>query len=167
MVYTMEEKFDPNKPTPLVDLYTSGPDHVEFEVPSAPRGKARPVVTRGGRHTYTPDPGDWVRDVRLIASDAVNSSGWSFTANPVSLKVRITRQIPKHTSKKKYGRMDGSSVAAIPDLVNIVAAICDAIEGVVYENDRQVARIDASRIWGKEHSTTIRVSEIIDSQINS
>ena len=63
--------------------------------------------------------------------------------------------------------MDGSSVAAIPDLVNIVAAICDAIEGVVYENDRQVARIDASRIWGKEHSTTIRVSEIIDSQINS
>ena len=131
---------------------------VVITVPGLPRGKARPRVTRF--NTYTPDPGGWVADVTARGMEAVNQSGWEITNEPVAMQVSITRQIPKGRSKKARMEALGKPVSATADLINIVAAICDGLENVVYANDRQVARIESDRVWGEQHTTIITVSTI-------
>jgi len=133
-----------------------------FNVPSEPRGKARPVVTRF--NTYTPDPANWVQDLKFLASNAVNSSGWQMTdeEQPVVLKLQITRKLPANLSKKKRAAMWGLPAPKIPDVVNIVAAVCDALEGIVYRNDRQVFQIEAVKRWGDEHMTGISIKTCTD-----
>jgi Holliday junction resolvase RusA-like endonuclease len=43
--------------------------------------------------------------------------------------------------------------------VNIAAAVCDALEGIYYYNDRQVCDVSARQTWGEEHLTTISVAQ--------
>ena len=147
-------------PTPLIELFSQSIDTISFNVPEAPRGKARPRVVRNASHVYTPDPFGWCASVTGYALKAVGTSRWILTEEPVRLKVDIVRRIPIGASKKKTAKMLGKRVGTKPDLINIIAAICDSLEHVVYKNDLQVAQVEATRIWGTEHLTMITVSKI-------
>ena len=133
--------------------------NVSFSVPDEARGKSRPRVTRHG--TYTPDPAGWVQRVgeegRMARLDPTVAE---FTG-VVRMEVRVHRAMPKSWSQKKKRIMDGESCVSTPDTVNILAAICDALNHVLYADDRQVCDLSITKRWGKEHGTwiTLRYGE--------
>jgi Holliday junction resolvase RusA-like endonuclease len=130
---------------------------ISFEVPGAAAGKARPRVTRSGQHTYTPDPGGYVKRVTAAGVEARNASDWPGIVPTVgiSMKVIVTKGMPKSWSKRKRAELDGGWAPHTPDTGNIALACCDALSGVLYEDDRQVVELYSSQRWGLGHNTEI------------
>ena len=130
---------------------------ISFEVPGRAAGKARPRVTRSGQHTYTPDPGGYVERVTAAGVEARNASDWPGIVPTVgiSMKVIVTRGLPRSWSKRKRAELDGKWAPHKPDTGNIALACCDALSGVLYEDDRQVVELYSSQRWGLGHNTEI------------
>lgn len=101
---------------------------VTFVVEGAPRVKARPrVVLRGGRRmVYTPrETLDWEATVRGAAGrtvEALETLGWTWDPSPADfeLSVNVWRR------------------RAVGDLDNYVKALADALQGVLWSDDRYV-----------------------------
>lgn len=136
------------------------PNVVTLIIPGKSSGKARPVVNRVRNKagetktvTHSPDPGWFQFNVRQQALAA----GLKPTDQPVSVFITITRRIPDSWSKKKRSAMLNTPAIATPDGVNVEAAIWDALEGVAYVNDRQVASWGGRRNWGDTDHTEITV----------
>jgi len=131
---------------------------VSFTVPGEARGKARPRVTRGGQHTYTPDPGGWTESVTAAAVAAREDPSVAEYTGVVSLQVAVDREMPKSLSKKKRGQTRYAPCLTKPDSNNVAGAIMDALNHVLYEDDSQVYRLSIRQIWADEHTTTITVN---------
>ena len=123
-----------------------------FIVPGKARGKARPRVTKHG--TWTPDPGGWTDTVGYYAIQTAGRPNWE---GRIVLNFSVIKQMPSSWSKKKQKAMEGKWCDTIPDLVNICAAICDALENILYKNDKQVCTISCSKQWGPIDQTEIFV----------
>lgn len=130
-----------------------------FVVPGRAAGKARPRVTRSGTHTYTPDPGGYVARVTAYGLERRQELGLDTWEGPISLDIHVERQMPTTWSKAKRKRYLEIPAPHVPDTVNIAAAVCDALEGIYYYNDRQVCDVRARQTWGEEHLTTISVAQ--------
>ena len=142
----------------MADTLAIGDKHrLVFDVPGESRGKARPRVTKGGQHTYTPDPGGFVERVGEYATKARAETGFVLTAEPVSLQINIVRRMPKGWSGVKKDRMHDEFAPRTPDIVNVAAAICDALQHILYENDNQVVHLVVNQTWGEDHSIQIQI----------
>ncbi len=98
-----------------------------FEVLGPPVPKARPRFNKTTRQVYTPkETKDYERHV--------GSCSWVVTARnpwiewPIKEPQQVIVDMEIH-HEKSYG--------SAPDADNVVKAICDGIEGVIYVNDRQ------------------------------
>ena len=61
-------------------------------------------------------------------------------------------EMPKSWSKKKKDDMDGQPHQQTPDIDNLEKGIMDAL----FEEDKKVHKILASKVWGKVGSVTIK-----------
>ena len=121
---------------------------VRFTVPGKPVAKQRPKFSRAGAfvRTYTPEKTvNYESLVRLAASDAMN--GARPMEGPVLLTVAINLQIPVSASKKQQALMAANVVMPTkkPDADNVLKAVKDAINGVVWRDDAQVVDITVSK----------------------
>lgn len=120
---------------------------VEFSVPGTPVGKGRPrFARRGGFVTaYTPEKtASYENLVKMVASHAM--LGRHPIEGPVSLDLTLLVTPPASWSKKKIDAAIGGNVlpTSKPDIDNVLKAICDAMNGVVFCDDKQVcnARVE-------------------------
>lgn len=105
-------------------------------VEGAPVGKGRPRVTRYG--TYTPKKTvDYEERVRLAWKK--QTSGFHFPEKtPLRLCVVTYSPIPKSYTKKEKLELPGTPVLKKPDWDNIGKIICDALNGVAWDDDSSV-----------------------------
>jgi Holliday junction resolvase RusA-like endonuclease len=99
---------------------------LRFSIPGQPRPKGRPRFVKGRVIT----PGKTVKyekHVKACAQAAVLRNRWEQLAGPVALKIVVV------TQNKRRG-----------DLDNHVKAVKDAMNGVVYGDDRQVVYLEAA-----------------------
>lgn len=114
---------------------------IEFTVPGQPVAKQRPKFARMGSfvRTYTPTKTvNYESLVRLAASEQMN--GARPLEGPLELLVEIGLQIPVSASKKQQALMAANKVMPTkkPDGDNVLKAVKDAINGVVWRDDSQV-----------------------------
>lgn len=124
---------------------------VRFSVPWV-RGKQRPrTSTRGGHvQVYTP-----TRTMHDQAEIGVAYKGESLRAcsrvetapkgEPVAVRVDTWRRLPKSTPKRVVSLPDVLGGRDNPDLDNVIKGVLDGLNGVAYEDDRQVTLILAVR----------------------
>lgn len=111
---------------------------LRFVVPGPPVGKGRPrFQMRGGKpHTFTPDETlAFEGRVRAHAAEAMRLAGVALLEGPVELRVRAVWVAL--ASKSKKGR-PGEPKASRPDADNVLKAVADALNAVVYRDDAQV-----------------------------
>lgn len=152
----------------------SGGWMVSFSVPGKPRGKGRhrsaplmrngqPVIGKGGRPVVVQHTDDatavYENLVRLRAFDAVQAEGRGLTCAPVSLSVVAVFPVPPSWPKaRRLGALDGSvHPAKKPDLDNVVKAVKDALNGVVWLDDSQVVDLHATKRYGEAPGLTVTV----------
>ena len=120
---------------------------VHFTVPGEPVGKGRPRFSRQGSFVMAYTPGKTVSYENLIKVEYERQSGLSFGEREIGLRVTAYFSIPKSVSKAKWQRMKDGEIrpAKKPDIDNVCKVVADALNGVAYNDDRQIVYTEISK----------------------
>ena len=136
---------------------------VSFEIPGAPVAKGRPrLTTRGGfARAYTPKKtASFEARVALAAQQAM--AGAEPIEGPVKLTIFVLLPIPQSWSKKKQEMAANRDIlpCSRPDLDNYLKAVCDGSNEIVWRDDSQVVRVDASKVYSTVPGIAVTVERI-------
>lgn len=114
---------------------------ITFNIPGSPVGKGRPRFARRGAFVQAYTPGKTVgyeNLVKLYANEAMG--GKPLLEGPVMVDMAIFCEPPASWSKKR--RLAALAELLFPqvkpDLDNCLKLVLDALNGIVYTDDRQV-----------------------------
>jgi len=125
-------------------------DPVEFFVPGEPVPWRPARVTIHG--TYKPaHVRTWQRTVNLFARTAM--AGRIPLDGPVSLTLQFQRRPTKARPREAWW-------AARPDATNLLKAIEDSLNGVVYADDSQVVIVELRKVRAAQDGVAIRVEAV-------
>lgn len=128
---------------------------IKFTVYGKPQGKARPRFTRQGR-AYTPkNTVDYETQIR----QAYIAAGGTLISDTKPILICITACFKRAKSNK----MD--SPVLRPDVDNIAKAVCDALNGIAYKDDKQITCLTVDKVWAEDgiERVEIEVEELIHS----
>ena len=99
----------------------------------------------------------WRNAVRVAAEEAVRQSMWARVSGPVELEIMFYLDRPSSISKTKRPQP-----TVPPDLDKILRAVGDSLSGVVYDDDAQIIRILAWKVYAdtRPAGAFIRVNEL-------
>ncbi len=126
---------------------------MRFTVDIEPIGKARPRFTKTG-HAYTPQKTKDAEDA--IKAAFLEKGGECIPKGvPVELIVTAYFPIPKSFSEKKKTAAQNGRIRPTkkPDIDNIVKLVADALNGVAYEDDAQIALVSGYKEYVGEGRT--------------
>ena len=112
---------------------------------------------------YTPkDTKDAEADIGMIALVAKNKARAKIIEGPVHLTMLMVYPTPKAWSKKKRQQsIEGKILPTVkPDIDNVEKLVCDALNGIVWVDDKQVCMVDKVKIYGEEPRNEITVREM-------
>ena len=139
---------------------------IEFTIPGEPvaKGRARAFVRNGHVAHYTPEKTARYEDrVMMCAREAMGFSlvqdGDPPIEGPLELRVTAIRSIPASLSGKKQRAAELGEIMPTtkPDLDNVVKAIKDACNKIIWRDDSQVVDLIAKKRYGRIPRVEIEV----------
>ena len=82
----------------------------------------------------------------------------------VNMNIIYAFRRPKSLSKKERNEIDGGKTVpktTKPDIDNLVKAILDALNGIVWKDDAQVTQINIQKIWSAKDQIEIEIWEAL------
>ena len=141
-----------------VAVLPEAPSLLRFDIPGHPVGKGRPRATRANGFVsfYTPAK---TRDYEK----AVKTAGRAFCkaplAGPLRMSLFVRMAVPKSWTKRQ--REDALSgclrPTSKPDLSNVLKAIEDGLNGVCYEDDKQIVELAVTSWYSVEPGVTVEI----------
>lgn len=103
-----------------------------------------------GGYCYTPkrvkEYAKKVKDAYLI-ENPIQPMLWA-EREPIEMVINLYFAVPKSASKKaKDDMIVFGRPTKVPDLDNCIKALCDALQGVAFNNDSQVCQITINKFW--------------------
>lgn len=135
---------------------------VYFVVTGKPVGKGRPrASTRGGFVRMYTDAKTLGYEAAIADEAARAMSGDEPFETPMQMQVSCYYPIPKSWPKKiKQEALDEEVFPKVkPDLDNVVKAVLDALNGVVYLDDAQVVNLVATKRYATEPRVEVYIFE--------
>jgi Holliday junction resolvase RusA-like endonuclease len=132
---------------------------ITFFVPGPPQGKGRARIGKIAGHARMFTPSKTVAYEGLIALAAELAADMAGLGGPldgpVVLEVDIVQTMPESWSKAKRA----ASLVPIgkPDVDNVVKAVGDGCNGILWHDDKQIAKVVACRRWGPKPELQVRV----------
>ena len=136
---------------------------LRFTVPGEPYGQPRPrfSVANGKVHTYNTDESrNYKTQVKLIAQTAAKKHGWTFAETEgVGMNVYAHMGIPKSETKKFHEAAVVGDIRPTkkPDADNIFKAVSDALNGVLYKDDKQIIHARIEKHYSDEPRVEVEV----------
>jgi len=133
---------------------------IRISVPGVPQGKGRArISTRGGfARAYTPEKTVAYEGlIALAGQDAM--AGRALVEGPVYLIVTAFFPIPKSWSKKRANEAGSGLVwhTSKPDGDNVLKAVGDGLNGIVWKDDSQIAFSKMVKQYGPHPGLDIMV----------
>lgn len=138
---------------------------VVFTVPGNPQGKGRPRVGKVGNHARMFTPAKTVAYEGLVAIAAQQAmAGRDLMTGPVLVELRIVVSVPQSWSKKRKALALAGQLfpTTKPDKDNVIKAIYDGINGIVWKDDVQAVDGFQTKRYGEVPGVTVRVVPLID-----
>lgn len=137
---------------------------ITFTVPGKPVGKGRPRAAQRGKHItlYTPKATViYESTVALAASQAM--AGRPLIEGPVEALMTMVLPVPASWSKRKQAdAMNGTVMPEVkPDMDNVIKAIFDAVNGIVWNDDVQVVGLRVRKVYGATPCVRVSVSSYV------
>lgn len=117
---------------------------IAFTIPGQPQGKGRPRVGRVGAQARMFTPAKTVAYEGLIAHAAQSAmAGRPMLDGPVAVELELRCQVPASWSKKKQAQALAGELLPTtkPDIDNVVKAVFDGCNGVLWRDDVQVVNV--------------------------
>lgn len=133
---------------------------IVFVVPGDAVGKGRPRAarTRAGVRMYTPAKTVAYENlISLVAQEAMQ--GRVLITGPVLCEINITVQVPQSWSKKRKAMaLEGLILPTTkPDKDNVIKAVYDGINGIVWKDDVQVVDGYQRKRYGEVPGVHVRI----------
>lgn len=133
---------------------------ISFNIPGEPQGKGRPrFSTRGGFvKTYTPE--NTASYENFVKVCYLNEFHDFKIKGEIEAEIYAYFPIPKNFSKKKrqlasYGEI---RPAKKPDCDNIAKIILDSLNGIAYEDDRQIIDLKVAKFYSDDPHVNVTLS---------
>lgn len=129
---------------------------IKFIVPGKPQGKARPRFNTYTGRTYTPSKtGAYEKLIALCFKQA----GGKKLSGAIEIKIDCFYQIAKSHTKATKALMEKGEIQATikPDLDNIAKAVLDALNGLAFDDDKQVVRLEISKRYDHEARVEVEI----------
>lgn len=135
---------------------------VEFIIPGIPQPQGRPRAGRRGNKIVMYDPKESKEYKRYVALIAKQHAPKTLLEGALSVRIKIYREIPKSTTKKDRALIFEGIKRPVtkPDTDNYVKSVLDACNGIIYQDDSQVADLYASKFYSDNPRVEIEVREI-------
>ena len=135
---------------------------IMYIVYGEPVGKGRPRFAKRGNFvsTYTPQKTKTYEDeIRMMARAAMGSSEPLETSVTVAIYIRVG--IPASYSKQKRKDALAGTIKPTkkPDLDNIAKAFLDAMNEIVYLDDKQVVGLHVTKVYAETPAVEVMVTE--------
>ena len=134
---------------------------VSFAVPGDPQGKGRPRATTRGGHASLYPPAKTLAYEGLIAHAAQQAmAGAAPMECACQVQLSITCSVPASWSKKKQAAalLGGVLPTKKPDTDNVVKAVFDGMNGVVWRDDVQAVDLFVRKRYGLTPGVFVRVT---------
>jgi Holliday junction resolvase RusA-like endonuclease len=121
---------------------------VSFIIPGQPQGKGRPRIVKIGGFSRMATPKETVAYEGLIALAAQTAlAGRPMLDGPVAMRLVLHCQVPASWSgKKQREALAGEHMPTTkPDADNVLKAVCDGCNGVLWRDDVQVVELTLSK----------------------
>lgn len=135
---------------------------VSFTVPGEPIGKGRPRATTRAGHAALYTPKKTANYESLIAHAARQAmAGAAPVEFACAVQLSITCSVPVSWSKKKQAAALAGQVLPTkkPDTDNVVKAVFDGMNGVVWRDDVQAVDLFVRKRYGAAPCVHVRVSQ--------
>ena len=136
---------------------------VAFTVPGEPVGKGRPRATtiNGMARMYTPKKTVNYESLVAHAAQAAMAGAAPFEA-PCRIELDVLCSVPASWSQKKQREaLEGSTrPAKKPDADNVLKAVCDGINGVVWKDDVQAVEVLLRKVYSATPGVRVRVASL-------
>lgn len=141
----------------------SGLRPIRFTVPGAAVGKGRPKFARRGKFvtTYTPEKTvSFENLVKLYANQAM--AGKHLIEQAVTVQIELWVSVPASWSKKKQHQALTGEIRPMtkPDADNVAKAICDAMNEIVYTDDKQIVDLRVRKFYDSHPRSVVTVSAV-------
>lgn len=123
-------------------------------------GKGRPRFTNRGKFvsTYTPkETRDFERKIKEVY---LYNKCKNYGEKPIKMWITAYYKPPESLSKKKQEELLGEYRTKKPDLDNIAKLVCDALNGIAYDDDKQVAFLIVQKNYSEEDKLVIEIDEL-------
>ena len=125
---------------------------IRFIIPGDPVGKGRPrfaATGKGKGKCYTPAKTRSYENKVALCCRAKNINMPVIPKSvPLRLEVEAVFAMPADLSAKKRDEMVGTPCLKKPDADNVLKAITDAMEGILFEQDSAIHDVGATKTWG-------------------
>ena len=132
-----------------------------FTIPGKPQGKgrARTVLQNGKSRTYTPEQTAMYEQIVKWTYKA--AGGPNFGVSPIAITINAFFGIPKSTSKINRDNMLADVVKPTirPDADNILKIICDSLNGVAYEDDKQIVSSSVIKMYAQHPCVHVEITK--------
>lgn len=134
---------------------------IKFEIPGEPKGKGRPKFSRHGKFvkTYTPET-------------TVNYENWVKICFQEAKQKKLTGQLKafiscrftipnSYSNKKKEQALKGDlRPTKKPDVDNVAKIILDSLNGLAYEDDKNIVSCKVEKWFDKEAKVVVEIDEV-------
>lgn len=150
---------------PLETIKTSGERTLKFTVPGPPIGQGRPRFTTIGGHVKAYDPApsrEHKETVRSLVIQAMEKKCFDIlpASMPVSVSIKSFRPVPqsKPTWFKRAAALNAVAPLTKPDADNLIKGLLDAMNGIVYADDKQIIDLHYSSAFTDKPRTEVTVT---------
>ena len=137
--------------------------NVAFIIPGEPQGKgrARATMVAGRARLYTPEKTVSYEGLAAYAAQAAMGLTAPFEG-PCAIHVDAFYAMPKSMSAKKQAQAMAGTIRPTkkPDGDNILKAVCDGINGVVWKDDVQAVDARVTKRYGKTPCVHVTVAAL-------
>ncbi|CEG29593.1 RusA family crossover junction endodeoxyribonuclease [Bacillus sp. B-jedd] len=88
------------------------------------------------------------------------AKGTFFTDGPIEVTITFHMPIPASWSKKRRAAAAGIYHIKKPDADNLVKGVFDSLNGIIWKDDNQVAKVTATKLYGKTPKIEVFIREL-------
>lgn len=147
-----------------VEAKASAGDYVNFTVPGEPVGKGRPRAAKRGKNItlYTPEKtANYENLVALAAQKAMLCK--PLFKGALRMRLHIFTAPPQSWSQKKRAQALRGEILPTtkPDLDNVLKAVADACNNVVFVDDKQIVEVYVAKRYSELPRAIVFVEALI------
>ena len=135
---------------------------IEFTIMGDPVGQGRPRFARQGKFVHTYDPPKSREYKAKVAQSFQQAYMGKPLTKPVKITIRAVFGVPKSYSKARTKScLEGLEwPTKKPDADNIEKGVYDALNGLAYEDDKQIVQASVYKVYGAEAKVVVSIEEI-------